>query len=100
MFEGLTYSQKCLVYEGLLALIKSGGADADQGHPKFALGAKAQYDEGMCGRHPQDDDLFKMMHELTLDLHEANADGGAEIAEWVYTWQEYCILMYAGRKSL
>lgn len=99
MFENLDYRQKSLVYEGLLSLVRHGEADSDQGHPKFALGAKGTYDEGMCGRHPKDDPLFIMMMELTLALHEANADGSAEIGDWVYTWQDYCILMYAGRKG-
>lgn len=97
MFENLTVPEKRWFYRGLLALAKHGGAFLDQGAPKYALGAKGNYDEGMCGSHPSEETLCKMMIELTTALHEENADNSSEIGDWVYTWRDYCELIFAGR---
>lgn len=99
MFEKLTYSEQQWIYRGLLSLAKHGGAFSDQGSAKYAFGAKDVFDEGMCGTHPETDILFKMMHELTMSLHEANDDRSSEIGDWIYSWGDYCRLIYTGRRD-
>lgn len=97
MFEQMTFSEKALIYRGLLSLVKTnsgvGFANRDQGHPAYALGRGGTVDP-QWGDSPDRNVLFKMMHELSLALAEAELDGSAEIGDYVFSWSDFCTLAH------
>lgn len=98
-FESFSFEEKQLIYNGLLALVKSnsgiGFCNADQGHPAYAFGRKeGKYDHATFGDSPAANRLFKMMHALSVALIEAEDGRGSEISEYVLEWGDFCRLAY------
>ena len=101
-FSALNFSEKQLVYRGLLALVTNnsgyGFANNDQGHPAYAVGQGGQHDYKQWGDSPEHNRLFKMMHTLSVELSEAEIDGSAEIADYVFSWSDFCRFAYDAYK--
>lgn len=98
-FAGLSYSERKLLYLGLVSLVKSnsgnGFQNCDQGHPAYAVGRSGKFDYNAWGYSPERNKLFKMMHTLTVSLSEAEMDGSSEVADYVFCWADFCELAYA-----
>jgi hypothetical protein len=98
-FESLSFSEKQLVYRGLLSLVTSnsgyGFCNNDQGHPVYAVGRNGTHNHRKWGDSPDHNRLFKMMHTLSVELSEAEIDGSAEISDYVFSWSDFCHLAYA-----
>jgi hypothetical protein len=97
-FGSLDFSEKQMVYLGLLSLVKSnsgvGFANRDQGHPAYVVGRNGTHDYAQWGDSPERNTLFKMMHSLSVELSEAEIDGSSEISEYVFSWADFCALAY------
>jgi hypothetical protein len=98
-FDSFSFSQKQLLYRGLVALVNSksgnGVCNNDQGHMAYAIGRDGTYDYEQWGDSPEHNQLFIMMHALSLDLSEAEIDGSAELSEYVFAWCDFCNLVYS-----
>src|SRR2546421_12650578 len=98
-FESLTFSEKQLIYRGLLGLVNSnsgyGFCNNDQGHPAYAVGRSGTVDYDQFGDSPERNHLFRMMHTLSVDLSAGEIDESSEIAEYVFCWADFCNLAYA-----
>ena len=99
MFDSLDFSDKQLIYRGLFSLVTSnsgyGFCNGDQGHPAYALGQDGTYDYGKWGDLPDTNHLFKMMHNLSVDLSAAEIDGSSEVADYIFSWADFCRLAYS-----
>lgn len=97
-FDSLTFSEKQLIYRGLLSLVTSnsgyGFCNNDQGHPAYAIGKGGTYDYEQWGDSPDHNRLFKMMHALSVELSAAEIDGSAEIGDYVFAWADFCRIAY------
>ncbi len=97
-FESLSFFEKQLLYQGLLALVKSnsglGFANSDQGHPAYAIGREGKFDFWMWGDSPEHNSLFKLMHSLSVELCIAEIDGKPEISDYVFSWSDFCHLAF------
>ena len=102
-FENFDFSEKQLIYQGLLALVKGnsgfGFCNNDQGHPAYAIGRKGEFDFEQWGDSPDANRLFRMMHALTLSLNAAEIDGSSEISDYVHSWSDFCSLAYSAYES-
>lgn len=102
-FASFSFSQKQLLYRGLLALVKSnsgyGVCNNEQGHMAYAIGRDGTYDHEQWGDSPEHNKLFIMMHALSLDLSEAEIDGSAELSEYVFAWCDFCKLVYSAHQT-
>lgn len=89
MFEHLDSSSKRLLYNGLVALVRSNSGQGfhnnDQGHPAYVMGAQGKVDHEQWGDSPTHNHLFKIMRELSLDTH--TEQGRDPLA-----WQDFCEL--------
>ena len=98
MFEELSFSQKALIYRGLLCLVESnsgfGFANSDQGHPAYAVGRSGKVDSETWGDSPDRNTLFKMMHELSVELSGAELDNSSEIGQYVFSWADFYHIAY------
>jgi hypothetical protein len=98
MFEHLEMRDKAMIYQGLVCLVKSnsgvGFCNGDQGHPAYAVGKDGKIDFEAFGDSPEQNRLFKMMHELTVALGEADLDASAEVSERIYCWADFCRLAF------
>jgi hypothetical protein len=98
MFEEMSFREKALIYQGLLSLVKNnsgfGFANNDQGHPAYAVGCNGTIDIEKWGDSPDKNLLFKMMHELSVDLSAAEIDQSSEIGEYIFSWSDFCSLAY------
>ena len=98
MFENMSFREKALIYRGLLSFVQnnsgSGFANNDQGHPAYAVGRSGTIEHKTWGDSPEHNLLFKMMHELSVDLSEAELDQSSEIGEYVFSWSDFCNLAY------
>ena len=103
LFSQLNFSQKQVVYQGLLSLVSSnsgiGFCNNDQGHPAYAIGREGKFDYDQWGDSPDNNRLFKMMHELSVSLNEAEIDGSSEIADYIFAWADFCNLAYSAYES-
>jgi hypothetical protein len=94
MFESLEMSEKHIVYQALLCLIKSnsgvGFHNGDQGNAAYRVGAKGTIDYAAWGDSPDHNRLFKMMHTLAVELCQGDPEGKSEIGEWIYSWSDFC----------
>jgi hypothetical protein len=97
-FEAFSFSQKQLLYKGLLALVKSnsgrGFANGDQGHPAYAIGRGGTFDYDKWGDSPDRNEMFQMMQSLSGDLCVGEIDGSSEIGEYVHAWCDFCEIAY------
>lgn len=97
-FSLLSFSEKQIVYLGLLELVKGnsgvGFHNCDQGHVAYAIGRDGTYDDKTWGDSPERNKLFRMMHTLSVDLSEAELDRSAEISDYVFSWSDFCTLAY------
>jgi hypothetical protein len=97
-FDSLSFSDKQLVYRGLLCLVKSnsgyGFCNNDQGHPAYAVGRSGTVDHDQFGDSPERNHLFRMMHTLSVDLSAGEIDESSEIEEYVFCWADFCNLAY------
>jgi len=96
-FDSFSFSQKQLIYRGFLALVNSNsgyGFGGDQGAPAYAIGRNGTVDQNMWGDSPDKNNLFKMMHDLSIQLSDAEIDGSSEIGEYVFSWADFCNLGY------
>jgi hypothetical protein len=98
-FDGLSFSEKQLVYRGLLCLVTNnsgyGFANNDQGHPAYAFGQDGSYDYQKWGDAPDQNQLFQMMHSLSVELSQAEIDSSAEISDYVFSWSDFCRLAFS-----
>lgn len=96
--EQFSFSEKQLLYRGLLCLVTSnsgyGFCNNDQGHPAYAIGRSGTYDYRQWGDSPDHNSLFKMMHALSVELSVAEIDSSSEIADYVFCWSDFCNLAY------
>lgn len=96
--HSLPFSEKQLIYRGLLALVTSnsgyGFCNNDQGHLAYAIGRNGTFDYKQWGDSPEQNRLFAMMHSLSVELSTAEIDGGAEIPDYVFCWADFCTLAY------
>jgi hypothetical protein len=97
-FESLTFSEKQLLYRGLLSLVTSnsgyGFCNNDQGHPAYAFGRSGQVDYKQWGDSPERNSLFKMMHTLSVELSAAEIDSTAEVSDYIFSWSDFCSLAF------
>lgn len=95
----LSFSDRQLLYQGLLSLVKSnsgvGFANSDQGHSAYAIGRKGDFDYEKWGDSPDRNRLFKLMHALSVSLSEAEIDSSAEVSDYVFCWADFCQLAYS-----
>ena len=102
-FSALTFSEKQLVYRGLLSLVTNnsgyGFCNNDQGHPAYAVGQSGKHDYKQWGDSPDHNRLFKLMHTLSVELSDAEIDGSAEIGDYIFSWSDFCHLAYAARNK-
>ncbi len=95
MFEGLSPSERHLIYESLLHAVKSnsgiGFANADQGHPAYRVGRDGKHDYQTFGDSPDHNKLFKMMHALSVAANETDESFTAS-GELVFSWADFCRL--------
>ena len=98
-FSGLDFSDKKLIYLGLLCLVKSnsgvGFANNDQGHLAYAIGRDGSFDYDQWGDSPECNKLFKLMQALSLELSAAELDNSSEISDYIFSWSDFCSLAYA-----
>ncbi len=98
-FTDFDFSEKQLIYRGLLSLVNSnsgfGFQNNDQGHPAYAIGRSGQYDYAQWGDSPEHNKLFRLMHGLSVELSEAELDESAEIIDYVFCWADFCSLACA-----
>jgi hypothetical protein len=98
-FEGLSFSEKQLIYRGLLCLVTSnsgyGFHNHDQGHPAYAVGQSGEFSYQQWGDAPDRNHLFQMMHSLSVELSAAEIDSSAEISDYVFSWADFCRLAYS-----
>jgi len=101
-FSSFSFSEKRLIYQGLLALVNNnsgcGFCNNDQGHPAYAIGRKGEHNYQQWGDSPEHNKLFNMMHTLSVELNAAEIDGQSEISEYVFSWQDFCILAYGAHE--
>ncbi len=99
----LSFSERKLIYQGLLSLVKSnsgvGFANCDQGHPAYAIGRKGEFDYRMWGDSPEHNELFKLMHSLSVSLSESEIDSSSEILDYVFCWADFCQLAYSAYEN-
>jgi len=97
-FEDFSFSEKQLLYRGLLALVNAnsgyGFINHDQGHPAYVAGRSGDVDADQWGDSPERNTLFRLMHTLSMDLSAAELDRTAEIADYVFCWADFCTLAY------
>src|SRR6266404_6612102 len=97
-FESLSFSEKHLLYRGLLCLVTSnsgyGFCNNDQLHPAYAVGRSGQSNYKQWGDSPEHNNLFKMMHALSVELSAAEIDGSAEISDYIFSWVDFCDIAY------
>jgi len=100
---GLSFSERKLIYQGLLSLVKSnsgiGFANHDQGHPAYATGRKGTFDHAQWGDSPEHNQLFRLMHSLSVSLSEAEIDDSSEISEYVFSWSDFCHIAYSAYEN-
>src|SRR6266513_3499845 len=98
-FESLSFSEKQLLYRGLLCLVTSnsgyGFCNNDQGHPAYAVGRSGQYDHKQWGDSPERNNLFNMMHVLSVELSAAEINNSAEVSDYIFSWADFCGLTYS-----
>ena len=98
-FAYLSFSDKQLLYQGLLSLVTSnsghGFTNGDQGHPAYAVGRRGNKDDMDFGDAPDRNRLFQMMHSLSVDLSAAEIDGNSEIRDYIFAWSDFCHLAYS-----
>ena len=98
MFKQFETSDKRMIYQGLLCLVRSnsgvGFCNGDQGHPAYAVGREGKYDYQTFGDSPEHNRLFKMMHELSVALSEGDLDGSSELGNCIYSWADFCRIAY------
>jgi len=98
-FASLEFSEKAMIYQGLLSLVKSnsgiGFCNNNQGHPAYAIGREGKFDYATWGDSPDRNRLFKMMHRLSVELCKAELDGSSEIGDYVFSWSDFCNIAYA-----
>lgn len=100
--ESFTFSEKRLIYRGLLSLVKSnsgyGFCNNDQGHLAYAAGRGGCYDPNhdyeTWGDSPVHNTLFKMMHSLSVEISAGEIDRSSEVSEYVFSWADFCRLAY------
>ena len=102
-FEALTFSEKRLVYLGLLSLVTSnsghGFCNNDQGHPAYAIGSNGGHDYQQWGDSPEHNQLFRMMHSLSVELNAADEDKSSEISDYVFSWADFCRIATEANKK-
>jgi hypothetical protein len=93
MFENFDYIERSLIYQGLLQLVRSnsgeGFLNGDQGHPAYRLGREGKFDFSTLGDSPDQNRLFKLMHELSVALNEAE-EKRPSITEYMFSWSDFC----------
>ncbi len=98
-FARFDFSEKQLLYRGLLSLVQSnsgfGFCNNNQGHPAYAIGRDGKFDYEQWGDCPDRNRLFKLMHTLSVDLSQAEIDSSSEIGDYVFSWADFCILAYS-----
>ena len=103
VFSHLDFSQKQTVYQGLLSLVTSNSgvefANNDQGHPAYAIGREGTFDYEQWGDSPDRNRLFKMMHELSVALSEAEIDGSSEVGDYIFSWADFCNIAYSAYEN-
>jgi hypothetical protein len=101
-FSAFSFSEKQLIYRGLLSLVMSnsgyGFANNDQGHIAYAIGKSGKSDYSQFGDSPERNKLFQMMHTLTVQLSDAEIDQSSEIADYVFSWSDFCHLAYSAHE--
>lgn len=90
LFGKLEYSQKRMVFEGLMRMIASestsGFTNCDKGHPAYSYtGEPGPNAYEAWGDSPEHNELYKMLVELSEDLR-----GDPEVKEFVNCWQDFC----------
>ena len=95
LFGKLDYSQKKMVFEGLMRMIKSestsGFVNGDKGHLAYRyVGEPAPNSYEVWGDSPEHNRLYEMLVELSEDLR-----GDPEIKEFVNCWQDFCRIAVA-----
>jgi hypothetical protein len=89
MFTQLDTTQKQMVFEGLMLLLKSDsnlGFKNDKLGMAYVIGAKkGDSDFKEHGDSPDRNKLYQMMVELSEDLR-----GHSELSEFVNCWQDFC----------
>ena len=97
-FHGFSFPEKKIIYQGLLSLVKSnsgvGFCNSDQGHPAYAVGRSGKYDYEQFGDSPERNNVYQMMHALSVSLSEAELDSSSEIREYVFCWTDFCTIAY------
>jgi hypothetical protein len=103
LFQHFDPSQKRLVYMGLLSLVKSnsglGFQNSDQGLPAYAVGKRGEVDQQAWGDSPDNNKLFRMMHQLAIDLNAGEIDRSSEIQDYVFSWADFCSLAYEAHQK-
>ena len=98
-FSSLSYSERKLLYLGLLALVNGNSGEGfhngDQGHPAYGIGRDGKFDYEAWGDSPDHNKLFRLMHTLSVSLSEAEIDSSSEISDYVFCWADFCRLAYA-----
>jgi len=102
-FESLSFTEKQMVYRGLLALVVNnsgfGFCNNDQGHPAYAIGRSGDVDFSQWGDSPDSNRLFQMMHTLSVELSAPEIDSSSEIADYVFSWSDFCQLAYSAYET-
>jgi hypothetical protein len=62
--------------------------------PVRRVGRDGKYDYQAFGDSPEHNRLFKMMHELSVELCEGDLDGSSEIGDCIYSWSDFCRIAY------
>jgi hypothetical protein len=98
-FAGFDFSDKQLLYRGLLSLVQSnsgfGFCNNDQGHPAYKIGRDGTVNYAQWGDSPDRNRLFRLMHALSVELSEAEIDSSSELGDYVFSWADFCILAYS-----
>ena len=97
MFKKLDMNQKQIVFQALKRLVESasgiGFHNHDQGHPFYSSGAEGKTDAFPDGDSPKENDMYKMLSELSRDFKAHDQTGYV----WWYDfseWQDFCKFAY------
>jgi hypothetical protein len=95
MFESFDVIDKYLIYRALLDSVRAnsgyGFRNKDQRHPAYTTGASNEkpMDYGTIGDHPDRNQLYKMMRELSESFKD---DPELKRSDLVLSWQDFCTM--------
>jgi hypothetical protein len=96
MFESFNINKKHLIYRALLHAVRSntgrGFLNRDQGHLAYISGTTPRdtpMDYTTAGDHPDHNELYKMMRELSDSLKD---DPEFKKSDLILSWHDFCTI--------